>query len=295
MTGKNPVEKNHFIPCYWSAYWNFEYLTAKRNYQTTNSPRHIKISCLNLKGDKILNVKTEKVFIDKYRGLAILESDNDFEKLKNNFIFHKKSDEFSNQLDLLILDFENHFTEYENISRRALQRTILNKKIKDIEDKTFLAQFFIFQEIRNPLILNERYDFLLKNGNNKVDLLLEIRDFFTDKKKLENSLIPLVFCKWVVYILKDYKFPLPDKPILYNKNNILVPLAPDILIEIQLDKKTEDIATYKYEISYFKYLKFSNRIANNISFEVVGDNYLLNKLKKKMICQQRTRVKSKSF
>ena len=281
MTNKNPVEKNHFIPCYWSAYWNFEYLNAKRKNQLTNSPRHTKISYLNLKGNKILNGKTEKVFIDKCRGLAILETDNDFEKLKNNFIFHNNSDEISNQSDLLLLDFENHFTEYENISRSALERTILSKKIKDIEDKTFLAQFFMFQEIRNPFILNKRYDFLLKNGKNKVDLLLEVRDFFTNKKKLENILIPLVFSKWVVYSLEDYKFPLPDKPILYNKNNILVPLAPDILIEIQLDKKTENIASYKNKISFFKYLKFSNRLTKNVNMEVVGDDYLLNKLKKR--------------
>src|SRR5690606_9834400 len=237
---------------------------------------------LNLKGNKILNGKTEKVFIEKFGGLAILDTDNDYEKIKSNFIFHNNSDESSNQSDLLLLDFENHFTEYENISRPAIERTILSKKIKNIEDKTFLAQFFLFQEIRNPLILNSRYNFLLKNGKNKVDLLLEVRDFFTNKRKLENILIPLVFCKWIVYSLEDYKFPLPDKPILYNKNNILVPLAPDILIEIQLNKKTEDIALYKNKISFFKYLKFSNRLIKNVSGEVVGDEYLLNKFKKRM-------------
>ncbi len=282
MTNKNPVKKNHFIPCYWTAYWNVEYLNAKRKNEVTSSARNIKISCLNLKADKILNAKTEKVFIDKYRGLAILETNSDLKKIKNNFILHNNDEQFSNQSDLLLLDFENHFTEYENISKPALERAILSKKIKDIEDKTLLAQFFILQGIRNPLILDKRYNFLKKNGKNKVDLLLEVRDFFTNREKLENIIVPLVFSRWVVYLIKGNKIPLPDKPILENKNNIFVTLAPDILLEIQLDRRTEDIASYYCKIPIFKYLKFKNRVMKNVNNEIVGDEHLLKKWRKRI-------------
>src|SRR5690606_15156951 len=187
---------------YWTAYWNDDYLTAKRNNQKTKPARQINISYLNLKVKKVLKGKTEKVFLDKYRGLTFLETKSDLEKIKDNMVIHQEENSLNNQSDLLLLDFENHFTEYENISKPALTRTIANKRIKDIEDKTFLAQFFILQSIRNPLILNRRLKFLEKTENPKLDLLLEIRDCFTNRKKLENLILPLVLCKWVVYQAK---------------------------------------------------------------------------------------------
>jgi hypothetical protein len=282
MSDRNPVENNHFIPCYWTAYWNIEYLSAKRNNENTKSSRKIEISYFNLKANKILKAKAEKIFVDKYRGLAILETESDLKKIKDNFIIHNKDMDYENPSDLLLLDFENHFTEYENISKPALIRTILSKTIKDIEDKTFLAQFFILQNIRNPIILNKRLDFLEKSGKSKIDLLLEVRDFFTNKNKLENLILPIVFCKWVVYSVKDYIFPISDKPILDYKNHIFVPLAPDILIEIQLNNRTEDIASYNYKISTLKYLNFKNRVIKNVNNEIVGNTELLMKWRKKM-------------
>jgi len=280
MSDKNPVENNHFIPCYWTAYWNIEYLNSKRKKEKTNSPRDIEVSYFNLKANKILKGKTKTVFLDKYRGLATIEVENDLKKIQNNFIICNTDEEY--QSYGLILDFENHFTEYENLSRDALERTIITKKIKNIEDKTFLAQFFILQSIRNPQILNKRLDYLLNNGKNKLDLLLEVREVFTNRKKLESLIVPLVYCKWKIYSVKDNLFPIPDKSILDNKNHIFVPLAPDILIEIQLNNKTEKIASYHYKISKFKYIKFKNRVIKNINTEIVANTDLLKKWRNKI-------------
>jgi hypothetical protein len=279
MSQKKPVEYNHFIPCYWTAYWNIEYLNAKRNNKETKSSRKVEISYLNLKVNKILKTKAEKIFVNKYQGLAIIENENDLKKLGDNIIVHNDSDD-ENQYNLLLFDFENHFTEYENISRPALTRTIINKKIKDIEDKTFLAQFFILQSIRNPIILNKRLDFFQKNGKDKTDLLLEVRDLFTNRNKFENLILPIIFSKWIVYSVNENIFPLPDKPILDNKNHIFVPLAPDMLIEIQLNNRTDNIASYNYKIRPLKYLKFKNRVIRNVNNEIVGNTDLLMKWRK---------------
>lgn len=281
MNVKKPVEKNHFIPCYWTAYWNTEYLISKRNNQKNKPARQTSIAYLNIRANKILNEKTEKVFVDKNRGITLLETKRDFDKIKNNFIIHNYEKNCNNQSDLLLLDFENHFTEYENISKPALIRTILTKKIKNIEDKTHLAQFVILQWIRNPIVLNNRLKFIQKNGNNKLDLLLEVRDCFVNRNKLENLIIPLVFCKWTIYQTKSNIFPIPDMPILENKNHIFVALAPDILLEIQLEKKTDEIASYKKKIPLLKFLKFKNILIKNVTNELVGNSDFLKYIKEK--------------
>lgn len=281
MSNKNPVINNHFIPCYWTAYWNSEYLIAKRKNEETKYPRKVHVSYFNLKAGKILNAKTEKIFIDKYRGLAPLETENDFEKIKENYIYDN-DEHFINQHYSLVVDFENHFTEYENLSKPALLRTIKSKSIKDIKDKTHLAQFFILQSIRNPSFLDERLSFIEKKGKNKLDLLLDIKSCFADIKKIENLIIPLVYSKWTLYSVKKGILPISDKPILDYNNHIFIPLAPDILIEVELNIKTEEIASYKYKIPTLKYLKFKNRTIKNMRNGIVGHTDLLKKWEKRI-------------
>ena len=280
MNVRKPVIKNHFIPCYWTAYWNTNYLISKRNNQRNKPARQINIVYLNIRANKILNEKTENVFVDKNRGIVLLETEKDFDKIKNNFIVHDYEKNSNNQSDLE-LDFENHFTEYENISKPALIRTILTKRIKNIEDKTYLAQFVILQWIRNPIVLNNRLKFIQKWGNDKLDLLLEIRDCFVNRNKLENLIIPLVFCKWTIYQTKNNILPMPDMPILENKNHIFVALAPDILLEIELEKETDEVASYKDKIPVLKFLKFKNRLIKNVTNEIVGNSNFLKYIEEK--------------
>lgn len=282
MNIKNPVNKNHYIPCYWTAYWNIEYLISERNNQKNKPARQINVTYLNIRADKILNAKTGKVFINKNQGLTFLKTERDFDKIKSNFTAHNYEKNCDTKSDLLLLDFENHFTEYENISKPALIRTILTKKIKNIEDKTYLAQFVILQWIRNPIVFNNRLKFIQKNGNGtKLDLLLEVRDCFVNKNKLENLIIPLVFCKWTIYHTKNNIFPITDMPIMENKNHIFVPLAPDILLEIQLEKKTDEIISYKNKIPLLKFLKFKNRLIKNTTNELVGNSDFLKYIREK--------------
>ena len=80
------TKKNHYNPCFWTAFWNPEYLDASRSGETLDTkPREQVIYSLNLKSNKILRLKTENIFFDKGAGLATITRDNALDYCKRAF------------------------------------------------------------------------------------------------------------------------------------------------------------------------------------------------------------------
>lgn len=265
-----PTIENHFNPCFWTAYWNFNYLEAKRKGEKIlKSPREQIVYNLNIKANKILLDKTKNIFVQKRAGIAEITNDKEYQKLKENA---------SNQFDVpfeednLIFDFENHFTEFENLSKEAIEKTIVSKKIETIEDKTFIAFFILMQSFRNHRNLDDFISNYIQEGRSKLDLFIELKKSLTNGDKLASILIPIVFCKWKIYSPNKPMFPLTDHSVLNKNDNIFFPISPDLLIEVKVGKKTEAICSYSDKISKWKYLRFKNRSILFSTREIIFGN-----------------------
>lgn len=71
------TKKNHYNPCFWTAFWNIEYLDSHRNNAIENlDPRKMNVCVLNLKANKIILQKTEKIFFERNAGLAVVSEEN---------------------------------------------------------------------------------------------------------------------------------------------------------------------------------------------------------------------------
>lgn len=282
----NLTKKNHYNPCFWTAFWNNEYLLGKRKgCNDLSKPRDVQIYSLNLKSNKIVQLKTENVFFEKGAGLAELTKENILDYCQRAFPDQHQglSKYYEQNPEDLILDFENHFTEIENSYRPILEKVIVNSKIEDITDKTFLSFFVFFQIIRNHNELKFASQFFQRKNMAKFEMLLELKHTISDPKILLKLILPYLSSKWILYKLKENKFPLSDNPVLIRPLHILLPLAPDLLLEIDLKKTVNEnsICVTHKGISYFKYKELKKRTIENSSREIVyGDSGILLKIMK---------------
>ncbi|GAH09143.1 unnamed protein product, partial [marine sediment metagenome] len=130
----NITKRNHYNPCFWTAYWNSEYLDAKRQASNqTLHPRETEIYSLNIKSNKILIQKTRNVFFKKGAGLAKITREDALSYCNRAF-----PDEFENidkyydrHPEDIYIDFENHFTEFESFFRPSLEKVIQKRTITD--------------------------------------------------------------------------------------------------------------------------------------------------------------------
>ncbi len=282
----NLTKKNHYNPCFWTAFWNNEYLEGKRKgFNNLTKPRDVQICSLNLKSNKIILQKTENVFFDKGAGLADLTKENALDYCQR--ALPEQYDELKKYYDKnpedLYLDFENHFTGMENCVNPSLEKVIINRKIEDIKDKTFISFFIFFQIIRNHNELNFATHFFQTRNLAKFEMFLEMKHAFSDQKMLLKLIFPFLSSKWILYKLKENKLPLSDNPTLIRPFQIFLPLAPDLLLEIDLKKKVNEknICVTQKGITYFQYKELKKRTIENSSREIVsGDSGILLKIMK---------------
>ena len=277
------TKKNHFNPCFWTAYWNFEYLKSKRENQSfKDSVREIKVFCLNLKSDKILNSKTEDIFIEKRAGLALITPDAALDFTLRNF--PESYDEIrQSTTSELTIDFEDHFSKMEEAYRPALEQLILLDIEINLETKAHLAHFIFYQTIRNPVMFNSMETFAKSKGMEKFEMFYTLKHELSNPDKMKSFIFPLVIPEWTIYRLKKNVFPLSDSAVLAKKSSLMCVIAPNIMIEINFKKKVDEIQLFKIRnrISYFKYRDFLRRTINNSNRAIIfGEINLLEKIRK---------------
>jgi len=141
-----------------------------------------------------------------------------------------------------------------------------------------IAFFLLIQSFRNHKNLTEFIANFVEEGKSKLKLFLTLKESVTNGDKLASILFPIVFCEWKLYKTDKAIFPLSDNCILQEENHLFFPLCPDILIEINLEKKTENICTYSKKISKWKYWKFKNRTIECSPSELIfGNDNILKK------------------
>lgn len=260
------TRKNHFNPCFWTAFWNIDYLETIRSFNPDKGKsRNALVWTLNLRSNKIFNVKTENVFFEKDGGNAEIS----IERLKKKIPDVYQEIEKDNEGDAYYkVDIENFLTEFENSLKPNLEKVVCTRHIESIEEKITISIFILFQIVRN----HGFQSFGAKMHNiGKMESIIGLRLFFSDTKKLTQTIIPIIEAKWTLYCTKKHKFPLSDNPVLLRPHHIFFPLAPDMLLEINLAEKNVagQICKAKQAIPFYKYWEYERKVIRNSSREII--------------------------
>ncbi|WP_026452142.1 DUF4238 domain-containing protein [Aequorivita capsosiphonis] len=281
--------RTHYNPCFWTSYWNFDYLNRKRlNPELKENVRKKEVFVLNLKSDKIFIDVTQNVFYKKKLGLATITKEGALDFTKRNFPNELENiqNRYKKDKSELTLDFENYFTLMEESYRIHLEELILNDKAITINEKAYLTFFVLFQALRNPNSLDDMTELYKANGLEKFELLVSIRHKISDYNGLAELSAPFSVPTWNIYKLKKNIFPLSDNPVLAKNGHIMVAISPNIMLELDLKEKCKEVnpVHIKTRISYLKKKEFIKRTILNSSREIIfGEERVLQKIKKSRI------------
>lgn len=270
------TKKNHYIPCLFTAFWNFDYYSNQTTRESQKARKQI-IYSLNIKSNKILTTTTENVFYEKGMGIADVthESALDFAKRNNPLEFKNVLHAKKSEYDDLVIDFENFYTAMDNIYESPIKEIILKNNIENISDKTWIASFIIDLYIRNYQNQNSYLEEFKLKKKPKFELFWELKKTLSNRKCLEKMIIPLVASEWILYKETEFKFPICDIPLLINNKNILFAISPKMLLQIEYNKKVlpENICTIKNKSSDFIYREFIKRMILNANREIIFNDF----------------------
>ncbi len=231
-----------------------------------------------------MNQKTEKVFVEKEAGIAILTKENVLNYCKRTYPdeLEQMEEYFKNNPSDLILDFENHFTNFEQSYLPILEKVITEGRIDNIAEKTVLSMFVYFQITVNYNYLNYIEKIFGENNWAKFEVFLSMKNAVSGPNSFIKLVLPILSSKWRLYKVSKYLFPLCDVPILQESGRILAPLCPDMLLDINLKNKVsdKDICEHKTHLPFYKYYLFKKRAIKQSSREIIfGEEELLRKWK----------------
>jgi hypothetical protein len=271
---------HHFNPCFWTAHWNFSYLEAVRQQRKTSGrARQQKVCVWKLKPDKIIFSKTEDCFYEKNANNTIIFHDQ-IAALINNFSSGNNLQTHGIDENSTVASFniENLFSTIEGLYQNTLIETIRTGQINDLATKTMLSFFIFSQSIRNPSAWNYLKGSFLNNKNNTDDdgnifnMFVKFRKALEDRERIMSFIIPFLSVKWVLFKVNRYTFPLSDHPLLFLKEKLILPLAPDLLLEIYLNEPV-DVAsapcTYRYRLGYTRYNQYKRATIAHAKDEMV--------------------------
>ena len=165
------TKKNHYNPCFWTAYWNPQYYNSVlSNTNCSLDPRKQKIYSLNIRANNILDTTIENVHYEKHLGIAKITSDSAKKYCRKYYPegYNELSKLFEENPNSLFLDIENIFTSLEqNEAYKILLSVIKKNKIENSDEKIFLSSFIILHNLRNHALMKSMVEISEKVGNEK--------------------------------------------------------------------------------------------------------------------------------
>ena len=284
------TKKTHYNPCFWTAFWNHEYFC--HDYRDSVSAREQSIYSLNLKGNKILKTKVEKVFYEKKMGLLELKFDDYLLFTEKYFPqeYKRVIKDSDNFFCNYVIDNENFFSAIDDCHADFIRIVISKNNITTTEEKCKVALFIVDIMIRNHKNF-ERIRTTNKEANRTdADFFWHFREHLTNPKFLLCLASPLIGSKWVIYATQNFKFPLCDTPVLLTNTNLMFALSPKMLIEIDFRKisSPDSRCNIKKNISNIKYREFMRRTIQNTHREIIfGNEDILKKWKESEVYKNR--------
>lgn len=264
------TKRNHFNPCFWTAFWNLDYFAMT----TGGLPCSLKardqvVYSLNVRADKVIQSIVDKVHFENDLGIAEItpEAMKDFYKRHFPTKYETFAEDMKNHPETLIMDLEQILISLEGTpAYKSLISVITKGTIDHPAEISHLSSFIVFQHFRSHAVLRatlerfkaakiERFEYywLLKQAMGNTDFLFA---------RME----PLATSHWIVYRTENHSFPLPDTPVLMAPQNIMIALSPRMLLEI-------DRSVYRPEGSWVIKDGISRGKANEYQRRAIANTY----------------------
>ena len=296
---KQITRRNHYNPCFWTAFWNHEYyINSLNNSNEVLQPREQIVYVLNVKSNSIYTSKVENVHFDKNFGIAEItfESAKIFCKRHHpekyeEFCLNKNNDPYP-----IYINFEDILTAFENnIGYQVLLSIIKRRDIASIAEKSFLATFIHFQFLRSHAIINTALEWNANIGIEKFEYFVLLKWALSNPNFYLHAISRLSLSQWILYKTNEDKFPLTDSPILVNTESVMVALSPRLLLEVSLKTPAKKSGwVVRNNIDQNTLNEFQTRTINNTFREIIFSNgNLLEKWKKTSMFQKRVKTTNK--
>lgn len=125
----NIAKKNHFNPCFWTAYWNLDYYSTVTTTDHRPDPRKQRIFALNVRANKILHLTVENVHFDKHIAVAEITPNGYKSFCKRHFPNEYKAvcQYVDSNPETVYLDFEPILTGIENSPAYQILHDVIPK------------------------------------------------------------------------------------------------------------------------------------------------------------------------
>jgi|GEM_PF-1202781 len=270
-----PTQRNHYNPCFWTALWNARYFEDwVHGTKSKGKPRAQEVYSLNLRADKVMPTKVERVHFDKNLGTAeiTVESMLDFAKRRHPDQYQGLKEYVDIHPESLFMDFEDTLQGVEKTAAyEALMTAARTSNLNSVEHKAYVTIFILFHAMRSHEFMSAMIDTPPDIPNvDKWEYFWMLRNHWSNPRELDRATLPLSRGQWILYRTNQHHFPLCDSPVMVNPDSIMTVLSPRLLLEISLSAvRPEDRWLVRDGISASKYREFRRRAIANTYKELI--------------------------
>jgi hypothetical protein len=291
----SPAKRNHYNPCFWTALWNQQFFTDFCAGKTARGQSRAQVvHTLNLRGNKIFETTVENVHCDKGLGLAKITTASMLDFCKRRF--PDKAEALAQYVaerpDSLYLDFEATLTSVEHLQGyEALLRAAKRGGPKSAAHKGFLACALVMHAMRSHEVMTGILDDPSPLGIEKWEYFWMLKNAWSDRVALARAVTPLALAEWTFWRTRQHCFPLPDSPVMIDRDSVLAIISPRLLLKIDLTaSQREDQWKIVEGIAVGELEEFQRRaIANAFKDIIFSDARSLEQWQSSSAYQQRLR------
>jgi len=268
------TKRNHYNPCFWTAYWNPSFFEATiANPKDAIAPRKQLIYALNLRSRVVYQTKVGAVFYQKNLGTAEITPESMKRFCKK--YYPSKYDSFCRDIEKhpesVFLDFEDILEQIENkAGYNSLTEAVRIGGLSSIEHKGFLACILIIHAMRSYEMMTAMLDLANCIGMDKWEYFWLLKNAWANPLILARAVTPIALGKWTFYRTQEHTFPLCDSPIMISANALMAVLSPRLLLDINLNihNPKDQLSTYE-DLSVTKFHEFESKAINSTFKELI--------------------------
>jgi hypothetical protein len=275
------TKRNHYNPCFWTALWNEDYYTrycAGRAEEV--SPRQQPVYALNFRAGKILSTTVERVHSHKNLGVAEItpESAKAFCARWYPDEYEHMADDVAGHPEVLYLDFEDILKGMETMQHySSLMEVAKFGNLKSVQHKGFLICLLMIHAMRSFEFMSAAINGMASAGIDKWEYFWLLKNAWASRSFLARAVTAPSFAEWTFYRTADHTFPLCDSPVMIDRDSLMAPLSPRLLLEIDLTiSRPEHFWWLRDDIPTHKMAEFRRRsVANTFKEIIFSDSHVL--------------------
>jgi len=292
---KEITKRNHYNPCFWTAYWNPDFFDSKlSNADDCGVARDQSVYTLNIRSKTIYQTKVDNVFFEKNLGWTEVNSESmkKFCKKYQPSEYDSLCKYISQHPESVYLDFEDILQETEDIAYCSLIESVHIGGLSSIVHKGFLSCVLVIHAMRSYEMMTAMVDFSGTIGMDKWEYLWLLKNAWANKLTLARAVTPIAMGQWTFYRTTNNTFPICDSPIMISRNSVMALISPRLLLEIDIKSiNTKGEFIIRDGISSSKYREFQLRAIKNTYKDIVfNDRHELQKWQELSIFRHRAEI-----